>query len=176
MAKTMTEVLVESEKVEPLAEVNGMKVVSFEEAQTLNQAELMKKELGQGGETGDRTFNPDGSVARSKTKVAAVNYDSVFSNRYRLVKKRGESDCLEVVVDYRAIKEQERGQIYVQRIQAYVIKRDEDKNLVLDHITTVSDRDFISEFTHKLNADAMKEILPLITEGGKEISTDEILI
>lgn len=176
MAKRMVDVLNEAEKVTPLVEVNGIKVVSFDEAQTLNQAEIMAKERGESVDTGDRTFNPDGTIARSRTKVAAVNYDSIFTNRYRLVKRRGDNNVLEVVVDYRAIKEQEKGQIYVQRVPAYVIKRNEAGDLEVEQITTVSDKEFISEFTHKLNVDAMKEILPLITDGGKEISTDEILI
>lgn len=176
MAKKMVEVLNQAEEVNPLAEVNGIKVVSFEEAQTLNQANLMRKEMGEETETGDRTFNPDGTIARSKTTVAAVNYDSMFLNRYRMVKRRGENNVLEVVVDYRAIREQERGHIYVQRIQSFIIKRNDAGELELEQITTVSDREFISEFTHQLNAKAMAEIYPIITKGGGEISTDDILI
>lgn len=176
MAKKMVDVLKEAEEIKPLAEVNGIKVVSFDEAQTLNQSNLMRKEMGEETETGDRTFNPDGTIARSKTTVAAVNYDSMFANRYRMVKRRGDSNALEIVVDYRAIKEQERGRIYVQRIQSFIITRNKDGELELEQITTVSDRDFISEFTHKLNAKAMAEIYPLITRSGGEISTDDILI
>lgn len=162
----------DAEQVEVLGERDGVKLVSFADAQTLNTAEIIaQREYGK-RDTGDRTLNPDGSPARSRCKAAVVNVDALFDNRYRRIK----GNKLEIVTDYRAIREQSRGQIYAKQIPCYVVSRDAEGNLKLDKTETVSDTDFIADFTHKLSKESMVEVLPLISDGGTEVTTDEIPI
>lgn len=47
-----------------------------------------------------------------------------------------------------------------------VLVRDEDKKLVLEKMTTVSESEFISDFTKTLDNKSMAEILPLIVNSG----------
>lgn len=162
----MRETFENFEKVKPIAEKNGTKIVSYEDAKTLSDMEMYERTP----DTGDRTFNPDGSLARTRVLTAAINPDKRFNNRYRIKGKIGDRK-MQVVVDYRALKEQSSGQIYLKNIPCYEIGRDENGNLKLEKVITVSDTEFISDFTDKLSVDVMAQVAPLIEEHGADIST-----
>lgn len=146
-----------AEQVRPVAEINGIKVVSFEQQRDLA---LLDYREGRENDLGTIQMNPDGTVARTPVKFAAVNLDLFYINRAKRVK-----DKLYVVTDSRAIREQSTGSVYLKQIPTFVIKRGENKELVLEKVVTVTDAEFVSEFTYILNQSAMAQILPLLTTG-----------
>ncbi len=166
----MTDILNLAEKVEPLAEKNGQKIVSFEDASILANADGFDPTP----DTGTRTYNADGTLARTRQRTSAINVDSYFENRYKYVQSKKE---LMVVTDFRAIREQHLGRVYSKVIPCYVFTRDKDTGkLLLEKTTTISDTEFISGYTKKLSIDAMKEILPLIDNAPTVASGDEMPI
>lgn len=163
--------LIENEKgkVKPIAERNGVKIVDYADAKELSDLEMYAPTP----DTGDRTFNPDGSLARTRTLHLAINPERRFNNRYRLKGKLGERK-LQIVVDYRALSEQASGRVYLKSIPCYEISK-VDGEYKLDRVITVSDTEFISEFTDKLSVELMKQIAPLIEEGGDDISETNVM-
>lgn len=160
-----------ADKVKPLAEKNGQLYVSFEDAAVLNS---VNAEEPHG--TGLQTRNADGSLASTGKTVHAINPDYFFANRYKLKGKKLHVVSGHEPIGYRCIKEQSRGHVFVKTIPVYVFARDEEKNLVLEKVTTISDAEFISDFTNTLDHKSMAELLPLITEHGNEITADSMPI
>lgn len=154
------ESLKRAEEVKPLYEQNGVKVVSFEDQRAVAQAEIINDV-----DLGNRTVNPDGTIARSRTKYAAINTDHLYLNRFKKVGTK-----LIVVTDYRAIKEQSTGRIYKKQIPAFVFVRGDD-GLKKEKMTLVEDKDFVSDYTKTLNPEAMSQLIPLM--GGENDITAE---
>lgn len=153
-----------AEKVKPMGEENGKQIVSIEEQRDLALLEHMTGS----SKLGTVKFNPDGSVAGVPSSNVAINPDIYYRNRYKKVK-----DSLFVVVDYRALQDFSRGVIYTKAIPAFVIKRNEDKKLCLEKVVTVSDTEFLADYTHILNREAMAQILPLI-DAGVGVTSDDL--
>ena len=151
----LKEAIEKTENIKPVSVENGVPIVSFEEQRDLA---VLEKMTNPG--MGDLSFNPDGSIARTPVKAAAVNLDNYYINRYKKVK-----NTLLVVTDYRAIREQSSGSVYLKQIPAYTIARDGDGELCLLSVVNVSDNEFITDFTHTLNREAMSQIMPLIVNG-----------
>lgn len=169
MSKKSLEILKAADAVTPFAEVNGAKVVSFEDAVTLAQAEAIEPEV----DLGDRKFNPDGTYARSKVKVVAINPDNFYANRYKLVKSKNE---LHVVTDYRSIQYKRLGQpCGFSTVPCYVIVR-ENGELKLDRLTTISAADFDAGFNAELNNAAAAEVFRAINASKKGVTGDELPI
>ena len=167
----MRELFEKADKVQPMAEKDGQVYVNFDEAATLNNIHSFE-----GGGTGLQMRNRDGSLASTGKRVHAINPDYFFSNRY---KKKGKT--LMVVsgqepTGFRCIQEQETGHIHIKTIKCYVFTRDDSGAIVLDKVSTVSDAEFISDFTHTLTNKSMAEILPLITAHGEDMSADDMPI
>ena len=164
--------VIESEKgkVKPIAERNGVKIVDYADAKELSDLEMYAPTP----DTGDRTFNPDGSLARTRTLHLAINPERRFNNRYRLKGKLGERK-MQIVVDYRALQEQASGRVYLANIPCYEISKGSDGEFKLDRIITVSDSEFISEFTDKLSVELMMKIAPLLEDGASEISETKVM-
>lgn len=152
----LREILDRAEKVKPVAELNGKKVMSYEDLRDLTTAEINDPTV----QIGVLDFNPDGTPRATPTRNVAVNLDHFYINRFKTVDKE-----IYLVRDYRAITEQSTGRVYLKRVPCYVIKRDAKGKLVLDRMVTVSDDEFIAEFTHILDHKSMAEILPLLTNG-----------
>lgn len=144
--------------IEPLETVNGVKVVTFEE-----QRDAAVQDKMDNVELLDTIqFNPDGSVARTPTKYAAVSPERYFINRCKKVK-----DALYVVTDYRAIMDIPSGTIYQKQIPAFVIKRNEEGKLTRERVVNITDDEFIADFTIVLDREAMEVIKPLcVTDVG----------
>lgn len=161
----LRELIDRGDSIKPLKEENGIKIVSFEEQRDAATLDAMNN-------TGLDTvqYNRDGTVARTPVKYAAVNLDSYYINRYKRVK-----DAYYIVADYRAIKDQADGNIYLKQIPAYVIKRGDDKKLFLEKVVTISDTEFVADYTHSLNREAMAQVLPLIV-NGVGVTTDDLAI
>lgn len=162
------ETLKQAASVEPVAEKNGMKIVAMEDAVLMAQAQILDGEE----DPGIRTMNPDGSLARSRVTVAAIDVDTYYNNRYRVIEEDGKKKA-QVVVDKRAIKDQSTGRIYTARVTAYQFYREKGK-LRLDKILTVSDSDFIAEFIQRAGRKDMVEILPLLEKAEHDITVTSI--
>ena len=160
--------------VTPLAEKDGKVFVNFEDAATLNSYNADEPR------TGMQTRNADGSLASTGKTVHAVNPDYFFANRYKVKGAKGNQKLIVVsghtTDGYRCIKEQASGRLFIKNVPAYIIYRDADGKLALEKQTMISDTEFISDFTNKLDNKSMAEILPLITAGGNEVSTDTMPI
>lgn len=167
----MRELYDKADKIKPMAEKDGQVFVTFDEAATLNS---LNAEEPHG--TGMQMRNADGSIASTGKTVHAVNPDYFFANRYMVKGKKMHVVSGHEPTGYRCIKEQSTGHIFVKSIPVYVIARDEDKNLVLERVTTISDAEFISDFTKTLDHESMAKILPLITEHGNEMTADSMPI
>lgn len=166
----MKELYEKVDNVRPLAEKNGEVFVTFEDAAVLNSYNADEPD------TGLQTRNPDGSLARTGKRVHAVNPDYFFMNRYKVKGKKLILVSGHTTDGYRCIKEQASGRVFLKSIPAYIISRDSDGNLNLEKQTVISDTEFISEFTNKLDNKSMAEILPLITSNGSEMTADSMPI
>lgn len=165
--KEISNALDKAKDIKPLAVKNGMQIVSYEDAIILNQLEM----LDDAPDMGERKFNPDGTLARSKKKIASINVDTLFLNRYRKVAGKK----YQVVIDYRAIKEQSSGVVYAKNIVAYEIGRDKDTDeLKLIKVVNVSDDEFVSEFTHKLDIPSMVRIRHLLGDADANLTEDTL--
>lgn len=173
--EAMRELFDKADKVKPMAEKDGQVYVTFDEAATLNSINSYE---GKG--TGQQVRNHDGSLASTGKTVHAVNPDYFFANRYKVKGAKG-NQKMHIVsghepIGFRAIKEQEQGKIFIKTIPCYVIARGEDGKLALEKVATVSDSEFISDFTHTLNHESMAEILPLIANSGTSMTADDMPI
>lgn len=169
--KEMADLYRKAEAVEPYAEKDGQKFVDFESASILNSVNAQEPR------TGMQTRNRDGSLASTGKTVHAVNPDYFFANRYK--KLNSKKMCIvsgHTPDGYRCIKEQASGRLFIKNVPAYIIYRDADGKLALEKQTMISDTEFISEFTNKLDNKSMAEILPLITAVGGEVNTDTMPI
>lgn len=167
----MRELYEKADNIKPFAKKNGQLYVSFEDASVLNS---LNAEEPSG--TGLQTRNPDGSIANSGKRVHAINADYFFANRYKVKGKKLHVVSGHEPTGYRCIKEQSSGHVFVKTIPVYIIARDEEKNLVLEKVSTISDTEFISEFTNTLDHKSMAEVLPLITEHGEKMTADSMPI
>lgn len=159
------------DSIKPMAEKDGQVYVTFDEASVMNSVHA---EEGKG--TGMQLRNPDGSLASTGKTVHAINPDYFFANRYKLKGKKLHVVSGHDTIGYRCIKEQSSGHIYIKTIPCYIIARNDKGELVLEKQTTISDTEFISDFTNTLDHKSMAEILPLITEHGNEMTADSMPI
>lgn len=167
--KSMRDAL-EGNVKEMLTNPNGTPLVTYEEQRKLGQKGINEhwddKRLG--ADMGIRKMNPDGTIAKSWHTSAAMNMDRYLDNRYRVKEGAMEIITAQTPDGYRAIKEQSSGRVFSKLLPALSFKRSGNE-LVYDKTVMVSDADFISEFTHKLNKEAMKEVLRKIPSGGVSI-------
>lgn len=161
--KSVREILESALNIEPLAEVHNTKLVTFEEYQEANYADALNK-----NDTGIRKLNPDGSIARSKTKYAAVSEEVYYDNRFKIVEDEGKKKYVIVIPQtsddaYLSVKALATGKMPPKkRVPAYVISRGNHNKLVCEKRVTVSDEDFLANFNHKLDKESMKKILPCL--------------
>lgn len=160
-----------ADNIQPFAEKDGKRYVSFEDAAVLNSLDA---EDGVG--TGMQTRNEDGSLASTGKRVHAVNPDYFFLNRYCKKGKKMHLVSGHTPTGYRCIREQSKGRTFVKSIPCYIFERNAEGDIVLDKVTTVSESEFISEFTKTLDHKSMAEILPLIASYGNEITADSMPI
>lgn len=167
----MRELYEKADKVRPFAEKDGQLYVSFEDASVLNSVNAEEP-----SGTGLQTRNADGSLASTGKRIHAVNPDYFFANRFMVKGKKLHVVSGHDPIGYRCIKEQSSGHVFVKTIPVYIFSRNEDKELVLDRVSTISDSEFISDFTKTLDHKSMAELLPLITEHGNDMTADSMPI
>lgn len=157
------EILLKAKEVEPIAERNGRKIMSFEDQRNLATVANMN-----GEDLGGLKFNPDGSLARTKGNTAAVNLERFYDNRYKKIKNK-----YYIVIDKMAIDGLRDNRVPYPRLTAYIIGEEEGK-VVCEKAVTISDKDFLADYTHKLNHASMKQVLDAIAEYGVESESDSL--
>lgn len=159
-----------------IAEKDGDVYVNFHDASVLNSANAYDPE---GISTQQR--NPDGTLASTGKRVHAINPDYYFSNRYK-VRQFGQKRKMYILSGhtpegFRLIQEQATGHCYMKTIPVAVISRDaETKELVFEKMDTITEQEFIGDFTRTLDNKSMAEILPLIVEQGVNMTANEMPI
>lgn len=173
----ITDVLDAAREVEPIAERNGTKIVSYEDYVTLASEAGIKEKNGERTDTGDRTINPDGqTIGRSRTPFTAVNENKIFDNRYRLKGKMGDRE-MQVVIDERIMNDLQNGRELCakKQVPCYCIKKNEEGVYYLDRMIMVSDVEFMAEFTEKLNPTLAKELWMLFESAGADVPTADTM-
>lgn len=168
--ETLKDLFDKADNVSVFAEKDGQKWTDFEGAAVLNSIDAMEPQ------TGVQTRNPDGTLASTGKTVHAVNPEYFFANRYKVKGKKMILVSGHTSDGYRCIKEQASGRVFLKTIPAYIIARDSDGKLFLEKQTVISDTEFISEFTNKLDNKSMAEVLPLITVVNGDMSADTMPI
>lgn len=168
--ETLKDLFDKADNVSVFAEKDGQKWTDFEGAAVLNSIDAIEPK------TGMQTRNPDGTLASTGKTVHAVNPEYFFANRYKVKGKKMILVSGHTSDGYRCIKEQSSGRVFLKTIPAYIIARDSDGKLFLERQTVISDTEFISEFTNKLDNKSMAEVLPLITVVGGDMSADSMPI
>lgn len=167
MEKSIAEILRDAENVEVVAiDDEGNNFVSFADYVNATTAEAINK-----NDLGLIPLNPDGTPAGTPHKYVAVSMEQLFLNRYCV--KDGN---IYVVTDWWSIRKQASGQLPVSRIPCYVIGRDKNKKLVYEKTVSISDTEFLSEFTGSLDREAMTLILPLISRKDQGVTKDKLPI
>lgn len=148
---SLDQILNRTEDIKEVGINNGVKTVTFEEQRDLAARSKMENmvidDLPE--------FNPDGTLKRTPgTRYAAVNLDHYYINRFKKVK-----EAYWIITDYRAIQEQSTGVVYTNSIPCYVVVADENGEPKLDKMVSVSDKDFVADFTHILDRESMAYLM-----------------
>ena len=114
------------------------------------------------------SLNPDGSLARTKGNMAAVNTNDFYANRYKKIKNK-----YYVVTDLMAIDGAKEGKVPYPQLTAYLIG-EKDGKVVCEKTVMVSDKDFLADFTHSLDKESMKLVLSAISESNVEEEADKL--
>lgn len=154
-----------------IAEKDGAVFVTFEDAAILNSVNAFDPKG-----TGMVTRNPDGSVASTGKRVHALNPDFFYLNRYKVKAKKLYVVSGHTPDGYLCIRAQAKGVLPIKTIPCYVLSRDAEGALVFEKVITITDSEFISDFTSSLGRKAMSEVLPLIAERSSDVSSDEMPI
>lgn len=165
------------EAINTIGTDHGTPIVTFEQQRDLAQ-EIVRGTPSQRKmkeDFGFRKTNPDGSIAASYYTTKAVNSGWFFDNRYRMVGKKLQLVTAQTSEGYRAIQDLAKGSIYKKHIVAYEFER-KNGELVLTNRVLVSDQDFLTHFTDKLDEEAMKVILPLIPSGAPSVPEGKLPI
>ena len=173
--ETMRALFDRADKIVPMAQKDGQVYVDFEQASVLNSVNAYE-----GGGTGMQVRNHDESLASTGKTVHAMNPNYFFANRYKVKGAKGNQKMFVVSghepTGFRCIQEQSRGRIHIKTIPCYIFARDDKGELAIEKVATVSDTEFISDFTHTLNNESMAKLLPMITSFGNDISADDMPI
>ena len=155
------------EAINTIGTDHGTPIVTFEQQRDLAQDIILgtPSQRQQRTDFGFRKMNPDGTIAKSHYDTKAVNVGWFFDNRYRLVGKKLQVVTAQTSEGYRAISDLAKGTIFKKHIIAYEFER-KNGELVPSNRVLVSDQDFLTYFTDKLDEEAMKVILPLIPSGA----------
>lgn len=155
------EIIERADKAQPITEINGVKLTTYQDQTSLASAESA---MGVGLDLPE--FNPDGTIASTPTKWAAVNTEIFFDNRFRKVEDEYHVVC--ALKDYLALKGLKDGRLPYQQVTADVIVADKNGKPKYKSTVTVTDAEFVETFTDKFSREDMAKILPILMEGKGE--------
>lgn len=169
----IAEILQKAEEVHPIGERDGRKIMTFEDQMALatkeNMESLTNKAMGRdGGDLGGIKWNADGSLARTKGNTAAVNLDRYYDNRFKKVKNK-----YYVVTDKLAIDGLRNNKVPYPQVNGFLIG-EQDGKVVCEKKVTISDKDFVADYTHRLDQASMNLVLNAISEFDVEKETESL--
>ncbi len=165
------DILKRAEDVEVIGERGGRKIMSFEDQMALatkdNMESITAKSMGRSdADLGSIKWNPNGTLARTKGNTAAINLEQFYNNRFKKIKNK-----YYVVIDKIAIDGAEKGKVPYPHIEAFLIGEKEGE-IVCEKKVIISDKDLVSDYTHKLDENAMKLVLNAIDKYDIEKDTE----
>lgn len=164
----LKEVLHETD-AKPIAKINGVDVYTYAEGQKVNRLHLAEEKIAgnQEEEIIERPTSSDGMhYMHSEAKVKVINPERYFLNRFRVTTYDGKK-ALEIVTDYRAINEQKSGRIYTNVVNTYILGEkqvNKTKRMELLAQSTVSDKEFCTDFRKKLSVADAEKVFTVISE------------
>lgn len=174
----MEDIINEASSVNPIMYAGGKPVYTFEDAVKMNKKYSMERKISGKSDAGVTEYNNDGiTVKRTNAKHVAVDLEAMMQNRYRNVKIErdgNELNAVEVVVDLRAILEQEKGTTYTDNINTFIIAKPGRKIEVMEQ-GIVSSREFVNEFKRKFDVQSAMLINEVISKFDvKEVAEDKL--
>ena len=91
------------------------------------------------------------------------------NNRFKKIKNK-----YYVVIDKLAIAGLRDNKVPYPHIEAYLIGSNEDGKIVCEKKVTISDKDFVADYTHKLDHASMKMVLSAISDFDVEKETESL--
>lgn len=167
--------IIDAQTPDPIATLNGKNVYTFADAQQINkQAVAEEKLMGKHGVV-IRDFDEMGRCRRTACDAVAINPEKYFENRVKRVevyKENGKPEVLfEVVIDYRAIKEQTTGNIYTNTIPVYVVGK-QGKGIMVREIKAISDAEFVRDFKDKLDLESIVQVMNAIDRSKERFGSN----
>lgn len=171
----LRDILKQAEDVKPLAEIDGMKITTYEDGVVLAEEAVVDEMVHGKTDISSYPLNPDGTPSGSRTRVANVNPNKMFGNCARRVfDEDGKLKAVQVVIDKRAVSDHAKGaEIYKTRVDVYELKR-VGKKLVCERPFTITADEFVKEFDTKLSIQAMLEVMPAIAECQYPVGESEL--
>lgn len=172
----LQDVMDAAKNVKPISEVNGRKVLSYDDYAIMASQRNIEEMNGEMVDTQDRTINPDGTVGASKAPFVATNESKIFDNRYRTKGKIGDRE-LQVVIDERVMNDLQNGRELCpkKQVPCYCIRRNDEGQPYLAKMIMVSDVEFMADFTSRLDTTLAKELWPLFESAGADIPTTDTM-
>lgn len=166
--KSLGKIMQENE-AKPVSHIHGIPVVSFAEQRDIAQ-DMVREKIEM-----PRKYNPDGTLAKTSYSVTAINMGAFYDNRFKTDGGRLYLVTAQTTDGYRAIQEMDSGRVPFKRVPTLVFERVDGKLKYIETVT-VSDDEFLADFTHKLNEEAMRQLLPLIPVEGVAPTDDALPI
>ena len=167
----ISEILRKADDVEVIAERGGRKIMSFEDQMALatkeNMESVTSKAMGKTNtDLGSIKWNPNGTLARTKGSTASINKEQFYNNRFKKIKNK-----YYVVIDKIAIDGADKGKVPYPHIEAFLIGL-QDEKIVCEKKVIISDKELVSDYTHKLDEKAMQLVLKAIDDYDIEKDTE----
>ena len=170
----ISEILKKADDVEVIAERGGRKIMSFEDQMALatrdNMESMTAKQLGKSdADLGSIKWNPNGTLARTKGDTAAINKEKFYDNRFKKIRNK-----FYVVIDKIAIDGAAMGRVPYPHLEAFVIGANDDDAVVCEKKVIISDKELVSDYTHKLDEKSMILVLNAIEDYDVEKDTESL--
>lgn len=166
------------QEITSLGMIDDTKTYTMEDYVELNKLDEQVRRNGiDVGSENLRVPNVDdkGFLLSTPRKRLVVNEDIAFINRIRV--NKGDS-TISIVIDYRAISEQNTGTLYTPNVLSYIIgKVSESKKetkYAVKNVETVNEVDFINEFKDTLKSSDSRMMYEVITHYKNTGTSDGI--
>lgn len=152
------DVINEGKEAEVLGNSKGKELVDYADYHARTRA------LIDAGIEGERVYNPDGSIAKTKTLVTATNKNMMYLNRYKVTDDKemyvvmggiGDDDAFDCI-------QHQYDRVPFTKVPCFIFKRGNHNKLEYKGSTTVTDIDFANNFGGELDEETMKKLIELM--------------
>lgn len=172
----LSQILDEAKEAKPISEENGTRVYGFDDYLKAVKGELTDPTP----DIGTRKINPDGTIARSRSVVAAVNENILYGN-LGVAKNIGRVGGGELWIAPQAVTEDyefvANPQYIPHKVKVFIFKQRQSKEangeIYLDKVMMIDGAEARSQLVHSYNEELMKTCLALISEHGQVITKEE---